>query len=33
LAETVMTLLGTTIKEEFRRHNAAIDAVAAYCHF
>jgi Protein of unknown function (DUF3435) len=33
LAETVMTLPGTTIKEEFCRRNAAIDAVAAYCHF
>jgi len=33
LAETVMTLPGTTIEEEFRRRNAAIDAVAAYCHF
>ncbi|PSS27036.1 hypothetical protein M430DRAFT_31938 [Amorphotheca resinae ATCC 22711] len=28
-----MTLLGTTIEEEFRRRNAAIDAVAAYCYF
>ncbi len=33
LAETIMTLLGTTIEEEFRRRNAAIDLVAAYCHF
>ena len=33
LAETVMTLPGTTVVEEFRRRNAAIDAVAAYCHF
>jgi len=33
LAETAMTLLGTTIEEEFRRRNAAINAVAAYCHF
>lgn len=33
LAETVITLPGTTIEEEFRRRNAAIDAVAAYCHF
>jgi hypothetical protein len=32
LAKTVMTLPGTTI-EEFRRRNAAIDAVAAYCNF
>jgi hypothetical protein len=29
----VMTLLGITIKEEFYRRNAAIDVVAAYCHF
>ena len=28
-----MTLPGTTIEEEFHHHNAAIDAVAAYCHF
>jgi hypothetical protein len=28
-----MTLPGTTIKEEFRRYNTAVDAVAAYCHF
>jgi len=33
LAETVMTLPGTTLEEEIRRCNAAIDAVAAYCHF
>jgi len=33
LAETVMTLPGTTVVEEFRRRNAAIDAVATYCHF
>ncbi|CAM6005577.1 unnamed protein product, partial [Sphagnum balticum] len=33
LAETVITLPGTTIEEEFRRRNAAIDVVAAYCHF
>jgi hypothetical protein len=33
LAETIMTLLGTTIEEEFHRRNAGIDAVAAYCHF
>lgn len=32
LVETVMTLPGTTV-EEFRRCNAAIDGVAAYCHF
>ncbi|KAG9246656.1 hypothetical protein BJ878DRAFT_533103 [Calycina marina] len=32
LVETVMTLPGTTIEEEFRRRNAAINAVAAYCH-
>jgi hypothetical protein len=28
LAKTVMTLSGTTIEEEFRCRNAAIDAVA-----
>jgi hypothetical protein len=33
LAETVMTLPGTTIVEEFCPRNAAIDAVAAYCYF
>jgi hypothetical protein len=33
LAKTVMTLPGTTVVEEFRRRNAAIDAVATYCHF
>jgi hypothetical protein len=33
LAETIMTLPGTTLEEEFRRRNAAIDVVAAYCHF
>lgn len=33
LVETVMTLPGTTVAEEFRRRNAAIDAVATYCHF
>ncbi|KAH8787515.1 C2H2 finger domain protein [Hyaloscypha sp. PMI_1271] len=33
LAETVMTLPGTTVVEEFCRRNAAIEAVAAYCHF
>ncbi len=33
LAETMMTLPGTTLEEEFRRHNAAINAVAAYCKF
>jgi Protein of unknown function (DUF3435) len=33
LAETVMTLPGTTVVEEFCRRNAAIDAVAAYCDF
>ncbi|KAM3081193.1 hypothetical protein ACMFMG_005148 [Clarireedia jacksonii] len=33
LAETMITLPGKTIEEEFRRRNAAIDAVAAYCHF
>jgi Protein of unknown function (DUF3435) len=33
LVETIMTLPETTLEEEFRRRNAAIDAVAAYCHF
>jgi hypothetical protein len=33
LVETVMTLPGTTLEEELRRRNAAIDAVAAYCKF
>jgi hypothetical protein len=33
LAETVMTLPGTTVVEEFCPRNAAIDAAAAYCHF
>jgi hypothetical protein len=33
LVETGMTLPGTTVVEEFRRRNAAIDAVADYCHF
>jgi hypothetical protein len=33
LAETVMTLPGTTVVEEFCRCNTAIDAVTAYCHF
>ncbi|KAI9766360.1 MAG: hypothetical protein M1840_006624 [Geoglossum simile] len=33
LVETVMTMPGTTVEEEFRQRNAAIDAVAAYCHF
>jgi hypothetical protein len=33
LAKTIITLLETTLKKEFRRRNAAINAVAAYCHF
>lgn len=33
LIETIMTLPGTTVEEEFCRRNAAINAVAAYCHF
>lgn len=33
LVETVMTLPRTTLEEEFGRRNAAVDAVAAYCHF
>jgi hypothetical protein len=28
-----MTLSGTTIEEEFRRRNTAIDIVVAYCYF
>jgi hypothetical protein len=28
-----MTLPGTTLEEEFRRRNAAINTVAAYCKF
>jgi hypothetical protein len=28
-----MTLPGITVVEEFRRRNAAIDAVATYCYF
>jgi hypothetical protein len=31
--ETIMTLPGTILEEEFRRRNAAINAVAAYCKF
>jgi len=33
LVETIMTLPGKTLEEEFRRRNAAINAVAAYCRF
>jgi hypothetical protein len=33
LAETVITLPGTTVVEEFRWCNTAIDAVTTYCHF
>jgi hypothetical protein len=33
LAETVMTLPGTTVVEEFYRRNAVIDAIATYYHF
>jgi hypothetical protein len=33
LAETLITLPGTTIKEEFRRRNTAINTVTAYYHF
>lgn len=33
LVETILTLPGTTVVEEFCRRNAAIDAVTAYCHF
>jgi hypothetical protein len=32
LVETMMTLLGATLEEKFRRRNAAINAVAAYCN-
>jgi hypothetical protein len=33
LAETMITVLGTTLEEEFRWRNAAINAVAIYCKF
>jgi hypothetical protein len=33
LIETVMTMPGTTVEEEFRQRNAAIDAIATYCYF
>jgi len=33
LVETMLTLSGTTLEEEIRRRNAAIDTVDAYCHF
>lgn len=33
LVEMMMTLPRTTLKEEFRRRNAAINAVASYCKF
>jgi hypothetical protein len=33
LAEIVIILPGTTIEEEFRHRNTAIDIVTAYCHF
>ncbi len=33
LVETVLTLPGTTLEEEFARRNAANNAVAAYCRF
>ncbi|KAG9242863.1 hypothetical protein BJ878DRAFT_577054 [Calycina marina] len=33
LVETVMSLPGATLEEEFLRRNTAIDAVAAYCKF
>ena len=33
LVKTIITLPGTTLEEEFRRRNAAINAVAAYCNF
>jgi hypothetical protein len=33
LVETVMSLPGATLEEEFSRRNATIDVVAAYCKF
>ncbi|KAH8598361.1 hypothetical protein B0O99DRAFT_650275 [Bisporella sp. PMI_857] len=33
LVETVMTLPETTLEKKFRRRDAAIDAVAAYCRY
>jgi hypothetical protein len=33
LVETIITLPGTTLKEESRRRNDAINAVAAHCQF
>ena len=33
LVETILTLPGTTLEEEMRRRNAAINAVAAHCRF
>jgi hypothetical protein len=33
LVKTIITLPGTTTEEEFRRRNAAINTVAAYCYF
>jgi hypothetical protein len=33
LVETMITLPGATLEEEFSRRNAAINAVAAYCKF
>lgn len=33
LVETIMTLPGATLEEDFRRRNAAINVVAAYCKF
>jgi hypothetical protein len=30
---TVITMLGTTVEEEFHQRNTAINTVAAYCYF
>ena len=33
LVETILTLPGTTLEEEFSRRNTTIDAIATYCKF
>lgn len=33
MIESMMTLLGTTLEEEFGQRSTAINAVAAYCKF
>lgn len=33
LVETVISLLGATLEEEFSRRNTAINAIASYCKF